>query len=337
MRTFRAVFPPLVKFGVFAALCLLCTALVANTLHRPFGRPTTGFTAVFADALGVKPGSEVRVAGVRVGKVNAVSLRDGTASVSFEVTDDQKLPADTTAVIRYADLLGARYVALSPGGGAVGPLAPGATIPLSRTKPALDLTVLFNGFKPIFEVLRPDDVNQLAKEIVAVFQGEGPTINALLSKVVSLTTTFSGQDKLIGEVLANLRPVLDSVIGHAQDFKDLIAGLGVLADGLAGNRQLIMDALDSGTRLAGTVADLVRQVQPSVNHDLSALNEVAHGLVRNEKPITEALKDLPNLLGKVDAMHSYGSWTNVYFCTLGIKIGGLTVDLGAGPHSEVCR
>lgn len=335
MRALRGMTPTLVKLGVFVTVCALCTALVSNTLHRPFGTPTAGFTAVFTDALGVKPGSDVRIAGVRVGKVDAVKLREGKAMVSFEVTSDQKLPSGTGAAVRYADLLGARYIALTTGGG--GTLAEGATIPVERTTPALDLTKLFNGFKPIFDVLQPADVNQLAKEIVAVFQGEGPTINALLTRIVSLTDTFAGQDKVIGQVLANLQPVLDSTIAHGQDFKDLVAGLGALASGLAGNRGLITDALDSGARLAGTVAGVVRQTQPSIDRDLRSLFELSGKLDANRKPLVEALHDLPKVLGKVDTILGYGGWANIYFCNLSLEIAGPPIDIGNGPHSEVCR
>ncbi|MBB5852092.1 MCE family protein [Amycolatopsis umgeniensis] len=337
MRALRGLLPTLTKLGVFGTVCLLCTALVANTLHRPFGTPTAGFSAVFTDALGVKPGSDVRIAGVRVGKVDAVKLREGKALVSFEVTTDQELPIGTGAAVRYADLLGARYVALNPGPARGERLAEGATIPLERTTPALDLTKLFNGFKPIFDVLAPADVNQLAKEIIAVFQGEGPTINALLTRIVSLTDTFAGQDEVIGRVLADLQPVLESTIAHGQDFKDLIAGLGALAGGLADNRGLITEALDSGARLAGTVADVVRQTQPAIDRDLRSLFELSGKLDANREPLVGALHDLPKVLGKVDTILGYGGWVNIYFCNLGIGIGGPRIDIGNGPHSAVCR
>ena len=51
---------------------------------------------------------------------------------------------------------------------------------MSRTQPALDLTVLFNGFKPLFAALSPADINKLSAEVISVFQGEGGNLNALL-------------------------------------------------------------------------------------------------------------------------------------------------------------
>ena len=59
----------------------------------------------------------------------------------------------------------------------------------TRTKAALDLTVLFNGFKPLFQALSPEDVNKLSFEIIQVLQGEGSTIDSLLKHTASLTST----------------------------------------------------------------------------------------------------------------------------------------------------
>ncbi|QWF83867.1 MCE family protein [Amycolatopsis sp. CA-230715] len=324
------------KLGVFATVCALCTALVVNTLNQPFGRAVT-YHAVFTDALGVKPGSDVRIAGVRVGKVARMALDGRTALVTFEVADDQEIPADAKATVRYADLLGARYVSLAPGGDASKRLPENGTIPVAHTAPALDLTALFNGFKPIFDLLRPSEVNQLTKEIVAVFQGEGPTIDALLSKVVTLTQTFAGQDKVIGEVLANLQPVLDTTIGHAQDFRKLVSGLGDLVGGLAANRDTITSALDSGAKLAGTLADVTTRLTPSITKDLASLNRLSASLLANREPIVGALRDMPGLLGRVTGTMDYGGWMNVYLCDLGINVGGLGVSSAIGPHSAVCR
>ena len=94
------------------------------------------------------------------------------------------------AQIRYRNLVGQRYVALTrapASGGAA--LPPGGTHPASSAdrRPALDLTVLFNGFRPLFTALTPEDVNKLSLEIIQVLQGEGGTIDSLLAHTASLT------------------------------------------------------------------------------------------------------------------------------------------------------
>src|SRR3546814_8101763 len=79
-----------------------------------------------------------------------------------------------------------------------------STIPVANTEPALDLTTLFNGFKPLFTALDPDQVNELSMNLVQVLQGEGGTVASLLENTASLTGTLAGRDDLIGEVITNL-------------------------------------------------------------------------------------------------------------------------------------
>ena len=93
--------------------------------------------------------------------------------------------------MRYKNLIGDRYLELSGGSNGRGTtLQPGATIPASRTSPALDLDTLLNGFKPLFAGLDPKQINAVSSEIVQVFQGESGTIGTLLATVSSLTARW---------------------------------------------------------------------------------------------------------------------------------------------------
>ena len=164
---------------------------------------------MFTDATGVIKGDDVRIAGVKVGTVKDVEIVDRTrALVTFTVDADTPLNEATNATIRYRNLVGQRYISLTQES-ATPPLAEGDTIPSSAPQPALDLTVLFNGFKPLFQALSPADVNQLSYEIIQVFQGEGGTLESLLAHTASVTTTLADRDQVIGDLIDNLNEVLD--------------------------------------------------------------------------------------------------------------------------------
>ncbi len=109
-------------------------------------------------------GDDVRIAGVVVGTVNSIEVVDRrVAQVDFSVDSGQRLPATTNATIKYRNLIGQRYVALDQGAGPTGELLPeDGQIPLERTRPALNLTVLFNGFQPLFQGLDPEQINKLS-------------------------------------------------------------------------------------------------------------------------------------------------------------------------------
>lgn len=157
----RQTAAPLIKFSLFAVVTVLATALLAATIVNISFTPEHRYSAVFSDVTGLEEGDDIRVAGVRVGEVEGIRIKDRTlAEVTFTVTEDRPLLAGTGAVIRYRNLVGQRYVALTEGAGNGTRLRPGATIPLARTQPALDLNALLNGFKPLFAALSPKDVNQ---------------------------------------------------------------------------------------------------------------------------------------------------------------------------------
>ena len=179
------------------------------------------------------------MAGVRVGQVQSVIDHDTRSSrrSAFSVTTDTPLARTLTATIRYRNLIGQRYVALDAGRRLAGqPAARRHDARRHHTQPALDLTMLFNGFQPLFQALDPKHVNLLAGEIIPVFQGEGPTVDDLLTQTASLTSTLADKDKVIGDVIDNLNSVLETVNSHGQQLATLISSLSQLVSGLAADR-----------------------------------------------------------------------------------------------------
>src|SRR6185295_3811227 len=187
---------------------------------------------------------------------------------TFSVASDTTLNEGTNATIRYRNLVGQRYIALSQGAGEATLLAAGDTIPISRTQPALDLTVLFNGFKPLFAALSPADVNRLSFEIIQVFQGEGGTVDSLLSSTASVTTTLANRDKVIGELITNLNDVLETLGSRDQQLSDLIVRLQEFVSGLKSDRNAILGSLDDVTGLATETASLLRDARPALATDI---------------------------------------------------------------------
>ena len=155
---------PLIGFSIFVVASLLVTWVIWSTLQRSVDGDTNSYSATFSDVLGLKAGDDVRISGVRVGRVEAIDLDENNdARVDFIVEGDQTLYGNTKALVRYQNLIGQRYVALAPGDqGDPTPLEEGAEIPLERTEPSFDISALLNGFEPLFAVLSPEQVNDLS-------------------------------------------------------------------------------------------------------------------------------------------------------------------------------
>ncbi|WP_406398743.1 MCE family protein [Streptomyces sp. NBC_00879] len=310
-----AAMAPLVKFSVFAVVTVLATALLAATIVNISFTKEDTYRAVFSDVTSLEEGDDIRVAGVRVGEVRDIAIKDRTlAEVTFTVAHDRPLLASTGAVIRYRSLVGSRYLALTEGAGDGTRLKPGGVIPLSRTKPALDLNALLGGFKPLFAALSPDDVNQLATEIIKTLQGEGGTVGSLLAHTASLTTTIADRDELIGSVIDNLNAVLGTLDKRDARFSGLLKQLQRLISGLSADRKPIGASLAGIDGLTEATSGLLQDARPALRDDIAGLRELTGTLNKNEKTVEGVLKRLPNKLNKLTGTASYGSWFNFYLC-----------------------
>ena len=318
MRTTSAA----VKLLIFAVIATLFTGVLAVTISNTQFVPTTKYRLIFTDATSVIPGDEVRIAGVRVGEVDSVGLYQGDlAQVTIKVERTERLPRSTHAQLRYRDLMGQRYVALTQGDGQGGYLPPNGVIPKEQTAPALDLTALFNGFRPLLRAIRPQDVNQLSYEIIQVLQGEGGTVNELLAHVASLTQTLGNRDEVIGRVIDNLDKVVSTIDDRDQEVSTLITDLRSLVSGLAGDRKAIGDSLVSVNQLIGATNGLLTQARPSLKSDIDQLGKLSKVLADNGDDLNKAFAALPTNFTLLDRVASYGSFFNFYLCSLDAQIG----------------
>lgn len=329
-----------VKLGIFIVVTSLATALLAITIGNFSFGSTKTYRAVFSDATGLVGGDDIRIAGVRVGSVTGIDIyHRNEALVTFTVQSQTALTESTLAAIRYRNLVGQRYISLRQGDGSGQVLQAGATIPLDRTSPALDLTVLFNGFKPLFRALTPSDVNKLAYEIIQVFQGEGGTLKNLLARTASVTNTLANRDQLIGDLITNLNETLGTVANRDQQFNDLIVSLRSFISGLSQDRKAILGSLDSISQLAVQTADLVTGIRPGLTKDISGLRKVAHNINAQGAEVDRALKVLPIKLTKVGRTAIYGSWFNFYLCSFKghVIIGGTSAPLEYNTGDARCN
>ncbi len=336
--------PAAIKFAIFTIVTLLATALLALTIGNITFRDTSKYKALFTDTVNLNAGDEVRYAGVQVGSVAGVKLVNGTqALVTFSVEKAVPMTTETTAAIRYRNLIGQRYLSLgdltsdvstntSPaktaGGRQLTPAAntpaaglslkPGGTIPLSRTSPALNLNALFNGLRPLLTALSPGNVNQLSLELIRVLQGEGGTVNTLLSQVGDLSSSLANRDQLIGDVINNLNAVLGPIDQRDQQLGKLLGNLQTFISGLSGDRVAIGNSLANINALAGTTADLLTKLRPSFKEDVNQLRQLVGKLdtTQARQYLYNFVVNTPAKLRNIAPAAGYESIFNEYLCAV---------------------
>ena len=297
----------LVGLAILAALAL--AAFNANNL--PFIGGGTGYTAYFSEAAGLQSGNEVRVAGVKVGRVTGVSLAGNKVAVTFTVKGAW-IGNQTTAAIKIKTILGDKYLSLDPLGTAQ--QNPGQPIPLSRTTSPYDVTQAFSG---LGQQLNQINTTQLARSLQTLsdaFSGTPPYSRNALRGLASLSSAIASRNAAVTSLLAGTRKVTGTLAAEDARFQLLLGDgnllLAELRQRQAAIHALLVSTQQLATQLSGLVADDQARLRPA----LAALNQVASVLVQNQANLRRALalagpyyRLLGNAVGN-------GRWFDVYLC-----------------------
>ncbi|MBS4727498.1 MCE family protein [Mycobacterium sp. SM1] len=310
----------LIKFGVFAVVMTVLTAFLFLIFGQYRSGATTGYSAVFTDASRLKAGQSVRVAGIRVGTVSSVSLRaDKKVVVKFDADRDIVLTEGTRAAVRYLNLVGDRYLELTEGPGSTKRLAPGAQIPVDHTSPALDLDLLLGGLKPVIQGLNAHDVNALSSALLEVFQGQGGTLESLLSKTTSFASALADNDKTVQQLIDNLNTVVAYLSRDGDKFSAAIDRLERLVSGLSDDRNTIGAAIDSLTKGTASLADLLTRARPPLAGTVEQLSRLAPALDQDKDRLDVAIQKAPKNYRKLARLGTMGSTIPFYVCGLWIR------------------
>jgi phospholipid/cholesterol/gamma-HCH transport system substrate-binding protein len=304
---------PLVIGAIGLALlgALLLAAFHVDDL--PFIGGGTTYRAAFRDASGLAAGNEVRVAGVKVGKVTGIGLAlpGAYVRVEFRIEDGTvRLGRDTGATIRIKTVLGQKYLALEPAG--TGRLAPGSQIPLSRTASPFDVVQAVNG---LAGTLGQIDTNQLAQAFRVLSQAftDTPTsVHDTLSGLSKLSQSVAARDADLRELLAHARGVTGVLAQRDQDFRQLVADANLLLAEVSRRRDAIHTLLVTTTTLANQISGLVADNRTKLGTALSRLRQVLGTLQRDRDDLSRTISTMAPFITAFTNVLGNGRWFDSY-------------------------
>ncbi|MGE2732285.1 MCE family protein [Mycolicibacterium vaccae] len=307
----------LIGLSLFMVVALILTWLVYVTLRRDVAGRTVPYAAVFTDVFGLREGDDVRMAGVRVGRVEGIALDGKNAKVSFVVQDDQQVLGNTVASVTYQNIVGQRYLGLSLGNlGEPDPLPPGSVIPVEQTDPSFDVGTLLNGYEPLFSVLDPRHADNLTKGVIQSLQGDEGSITALVDQTAQLTDAFAGQDEELGGVITDLNVVVANLARHNDDLDHIVGEAQTVVSTFDARRPELVDSM-------GSIAKVVRQLSTITDEVYVPLDELvtrqpgfAKHMVGIEPQLAFIGANLPLMLKGFARITSEGSYANAYACNL---------------------
>jgi len=313
MKPFRERNPVIIGAISIALLAaLLVGAFRAQDLPLIGGGDT--YTAAFREAGGLEADDPVRIAGVRVGKVESVELDGDQVEVSFRIETDAEFGKDTGASIRINTLLGAMYLALEPSG--PGQLATGSTIPASRTTSPFDVVQVFEGLGDTAEAIDTDQLAASLTTLADLTRNTPEEFQAALTGVSALSSNIAAKNERINTLLQNLDRVSTVLNDRDQDIVGLMKDADVLFQALVQRRDSIHQLLVSTSDLAEELSALVRQSREDLNPALTQLNDVVGILNKNEDNIDNSLRLLAPFYRVFTNTLGNGPWFDTYIQNL---------------------
>jgi phospholipid/cholesterol/gamma-HCH transport system substrate-binding protein len=277
---------------IVGAVSIAVIAVLMLGAFRADSLPVIGggdvYYAAFSEAGGLAPNNEVRIAGVRVGKVKSVELDGDQVLVKFQLDQDAEFGDETGAAIRIKTLLGAVYLALEPKGD--GQLEEGATIPIERTAAPYDVVKAFEG---LAETTDRIDTNQLAQalNVLAVETKFAPEdFRSALQGVSRLSENIAARDAELSALLGNLRKVSGVLGDRNEDIIGLMRDGDRLFSALVERRQAIHDLLQSTSKLSAELTGLVQQSRADLKPALDNLYGVVQLLEANQANLDNSLR-----------------------------------------------
>ncbi|WP_416237128.1 MCE family protein [Streptomyces sp. RB17] len=309
LKPFRERNPVVVGAVGLTVLALLTfAAFNADSLPLIGGGDT--YTAAFSEAGGLKPGDEVRIAGVKVGKVDGVDLDGDHVKVTFKVKGHPGFGTDTGAAIRVKTILGAKYLALYPKG--PGQLKPGSEIPLGRTVSAYDVVQAFSDLTTTTEAVDTDRLAKALDTISLTFRDSPEEVRASIKGLSRISRTVASRDKALRGLLDHANGVTKVLAGHTKDFSALVKDGDALFKEIDKRRAAIHALLRSsallGIELSGLVDDNSKEIGPALKN----LNTFLKMLERNQASLNRSVQLLAPYVRLFTNTLGNGRWFDSY-------------------------
>ncbi|WP_216210526.1 MCE family protein [Amycolatopsis aidingensis] len=312
MKSFQKRNPiPIALVGITVIVLGMVAALNSDDL--PLIGSGTTYTADFSEAAGLQPDDEVRIAGIKVGKVSDIELNGDRVRVSFQVKDAW-LGDRTNAMIKIKTLLGQKYVALDPVGQR--PLRPAETIPLERTTAPYDVLEAFRGLSTTVDEIDTDQLAQSFDVLSETLSDTPDDVRGALTGLSQLSETIAKRDNKLAALLANTRQISGTLADRDAQVKKLIEDGNQLLREISRRKQAISTLLQGTQTLSTELQGLIDDNNEQLGPVLDQLDQLTTMLQRNQDALGEGLKQYAPFLRLFNNTIGNGRWFDNYICGL---------------------
>lgn len=294
--------------GLVGSALLLAVALRGNDLPL-IGPDHTTYSAEFTDAGGLRVGDPVQVAGVIVGRVDAIDVEADHVVVAFELDSEIELGEETRSAIEVGSLLGQKYLDVTPTG--EGELDGGTTIPLDRTTPAYDVV---EAFEDLTDITAKVDTEQLATSLDTLadtFRHSGPQVRSSLRGLSRFSKVIASRDRQLEELLDHADTTAGVLDERRGDVVKLIKASNLLMGELQRRKAAVHALLVDSTALAEELRGVVEDNQETLTPALRRLERVTGMLAHHQRDLRAVVRNSHNYVATFNNVIGTGPWLDV--------------------------
>lgn len=292
----------ILKIGV----AFIVVALVASAfaLWAP-GAGQRRLTAYFTSAVGLYPGADVRILGIKVGEVDKVTPLPQSVRVEMSYDAKRKVPAGAQAVVVSQSLVSDRYVQLTPvyTGGPV--MADKTTLALDRTAVPVEVDQVASSLNDLNKALGPQGANangslsRLLSVSAGTLQGQGGDIRQTISDTSKMLSTLSEDSGDVAKTIQNLRTITASMQANDQQIRAFLQDLDGASGQLAGEKEELGAALRTLGPTLQNVTRFVKGNRTQLAASIRQLAQITGVLVKNKQALQEFVTVAPLAVNNV--------------------------------------
>lgn len=314
----------IIRLGAITLVVLaLVSAATFNLSKFPGFRGTT-YYAQFSDASGIHKGNVVQVGGIRVGRVTDVSLEDAKVLVKFEVDGDVEFGTDSGASIEVYNLLGEKYLELTPAGD--GQFAAGKTIPVERTQAAYDIVGVLGDLTTTTENIDTQQLSEALDVVSGTLDDSAPEIEAAFDGIARLSESVASRDEQIQSLFDSSSEVTKVLEERSADIVDLMKNGDLVFQELQKRKRAVHTLLVNARSLAIELKGVATDNQDEIGPALKEVDDLLGVLVERKDQLKATLHQLGPYVEILSNIIGTGPW----FDAMAINLATLPVELRPG-------
>jgi phospholipid/cholesterol/gamma-HCH transport system substrate-binding protein len=313
-RSFRERDP--LRVGVLAMTTVASLILLTFNLARLPGGTT--YTAAFTEASGLKQGEDVRIAGVKVGKVQHVGLEGDHVKVAFTVESKVRFGTRSRAQIKLSTLLGSHYLQIQPAGTAR--QSPHSEIPTSRTTPSYEVVPALQDLSQRTGSIDASQLSAAFDTLSDTLRDAPANVRGSLEGLRKVSRAVASRDDSLSRLLGHSKDVTRLLADRSTDLAALVSDGSTLLGEIDDRRTVIRQLLTGTVGLSQQISGTVEENRAALGPALTQLHRVVNILLRDQDDLTRAVRTLGPFVTVAGDATANGRWFDGYLQNLVLEV-----------------